>query len=86
MSVTIAGQDPRVYDMITVPDALPRTTPVAGLIAAIEVSALDHVPPGVEFVSVPFEPWQIVVGPPKVPGGGVTVTVTLAEHPVLVIE
>jgi hypothetical protein len=49
-----------VYVIVTTPTPVPVATPVVGLIVAIKVSLLAHVPPASELLNVMFDKEQTV--------------------------
>lgn len=73
--------------MVVPPAPIPVTTPPPapgpGVITAIFVLALLHVPPEVRSVSVVFDPEQTGVTPNIGAGNGLTVTTVLVAHPVV---
>ena len=68
--------------MVDVPAPAPVTIPVVLPIPAAAVVTLDHVPPGVESVSVVVEPWHNTKVPLIADAAGLTVTVTALLQPV----
>jgi len=61
------------------PDTMPDVMPVV----ATAVLLLVHVPPFTASLKVTGEPTQILAGPEMAEGGGTTVSVVVAVHPVL---
>jgi hypothetical protein len=64
--------------MVTLPAATPLTTPVDGLIVAINGLLLVHSPPVARLVIVVLAPAQTLDAPTIVPAFGALPTVTLA--------
>lgn len=73
--------EPKVYEIITVPDAIPVNEPVTGLMVAIVVLALLHMPPGEPLLNVTDWPTHTAGAPVIVVGNGTTVTTVKAIHP-----
>lgn len=61
--------------MVQVPTATPVTTPEVGLMVAIAVLLLVHVPPVVASANVLVPPTVVVAVPVITAGRGVTVTI-----------
>jgi hypothetical protein len=74
---------PTVYDIVTVPGAMPVTIAVVGVTVAMPVAPDDHTPPPVELSSAVVFPWHTTATPPIAVGNGFTVTGLVTKHPLL---
>ncbi len=70
-----------MYDMFTVPDATPLTTPVPDTTVAIRLLLLAHVPPPVAFVSVVVVNGQIANVPAFIAVAALTVATIIVYIP-----
>src|SRR5204862_639672 len=75
---------PSVYVIIATPTFTPPTTPVPDPTVAMNVLPLLQVPPGVTSARVVVNPIHTFMVPVMVAGSGLTVTVAVLIHPVLV--
>lgn len=83
MVVVVKQPVGKVYVTVTVPADTPVNTPVVEAIDAVDVDEELQVPPPAELVSVIVEPTQTDVGPPILPGNGLTVTIAVSVQPLV---
>ena len=80
ITVDVEHEEPSVYCMVAVPAAIVVISPETGLIVAV-VAPLIHTPPLTGLLSVEPAPMHISVAPEIMPGDTLTVTTTVAAHP-----
>jgi hypothetical protein len=70
-----------LYDIVVVPALDAVTMPLVGFTVALDVTLLDHVPPGVEFVNVVVVPVHIDELPTLGDNAAFTVTILVLAQP-----
>ena len=85
VTIAVAAQIPKVYEIVAVPVALPVTIPVA-VIEAVVGSVLLHKPPPVASLSDVVSPRHTVSVPDLAAGCVTTVTMVVAAHAPIVYD
>jgi hypothetical protein len=83
----VVMKQPNVYVIVVVaavvpPNEPPVKNPLTGLIVAMVVFALLHIPPALASLKVVVRPWHTIVLPVITAGSALTVTVVVEAQPV----